>query len=175
MKKLAILAVIFCLTLPACAQTIQADTIPKYKKFPTVPAFTLIAVPDSTKFTDKDLKKNKPLVLIMFSPDCEHCQRETKNLLASYDLFKDVQIVMATPLDYSNIKRFYTEYKIADYPNITIGKDPVWFLGNFYQVHNFPTIAVYDKDGQFVQLFEGSVAVEKIAAAFGKKVPANSK
>lgn len=164
MKKFSLLAVIFCVSLSAFAQTSQVDSLPKYKKFPAVPAFSLITVPDSIKFTDKDLKKNKPLVLIMFSPDCEHCQREMKNILADFDPFKKAQIVMATPLDYSNIKRFYDEYKVADYPNITIGKDPVWFLGGFYQVHNFPTIAVYDKDGQFVQLFEGSVAVEKIAA-----------
>ena len=100
----------------------------------------------------------------MFSPDCEHCQRETDSLLAHFNLFKKVQIVMASPLDYIHIKTFYDKYKIANYPNITIGKDPVWFLGQFYKVRNFPTIAVYDKEGKFVKLFEGSIAVEKVAA-----------
>jgi len=165
MKKFIFIVVAFLFCQQSFAQANTADTLPTYEKYPDVPVFSIVTAPDSATFTKADLKKKKPLVLIMFSPDCEHCQRETDSLLKYIDLFKHAQIVMATPLDYIHVKEFYEKYKLINYPNITIGKDPVWYLGGFYTVRNFPTIAVYDEKGQFVKLFEGSVSVKKVAAA----------
>ena len=130
MKKFIILIAAWFFCQQSFAQTAVSgiDSLPVYQQFPTIPIFTIIKAPDSTKFTKDDLKKKKETILIMFSPDCEHCQHETKELLAHFDPFKDVQIVMATPLDYVHVKKFYEDYKIADYPNITIGNDPVWYL-----------------------------------------------
>jgi len=102
---------------------------------------------------------------MMFSPDCEHCQAETKELTAKIDLFKKAQIIMVSPLDFKYIRKFYDEYKIADYPNITMGRDPSYFLGTFYKVRSFPSVFVYNKKGKLVNHFIGSYPVEEIAAA----------
>lgn len=162
MKKYILLLVVVVLTRAAAAQT---DTTLLYLRFPIVPSFKLTNVADSSYFTKDNLKKKTPTIIILFSPDCEHCQHETKELTAKIDLFKKVQIVMASPLDYNHIKQFYTDYKIADYPNITMGRDPSYFLGTFYKVRSFPAIFLYDKKGNYVKSFDGSVPVEDIAAA----------
>ena len=72
---------------------------------------------------------------------------------------------MASPQEYGLIKAFYDEYKIADHPNITMGRDPAYFLGTFYKVRSFPSIFLYNKKGDFVDKFDGNVPVEKIAEA----------
>jgi cytochrome oxidase Cu insertion factor (SCO1/SenC/PrrC family) len=162
MNKTILFFILFSIGKIATAQT---DTSLLYLKFPTVAPFTIIKVPDSTKFTKADLKKKKAVLIMGFSPDCEHCQHETEQLLAHIDLFKKVQIVMITPLDYKYILEFYNKYELAKYPNITIGRDPIWFIGNFYGIKNFPAIYLYNKKGKFVQAFDGSVPVEKIADA----------
>ena len=143
----------------------QIDTSLLYLRFPIVPSFKLINVADSSIFTKNDLKKKKATIIMMFSPDCEHCQAETKELTANINLFKKVQIIMASPLDYNYIKKFYEEYKLADYPNITMGRDPSYFLGTFFKVRSFPSVFVYDKKGNFVTSFVGSTPIEEIAAA----------
>ena len=102
---------------------------------------------------------------MVFSPDCEHCQEETKELTAKMKLFKKAQIIMVSPLDYGYMKKFYTDYKIADHPTITMGRDPGYFFGTFYKVRSFPSIFVYDKKGNFVKSFTGLTPVEEIAAA----------
>ena len=71
---------------------------------------------------------------------------------------------MVSSLDFSHIKKFYEEYKIASFPNITMGRDGSYYLGSFYRIHNFPSIYVYNKKGKFVESFEGDVKMEKIAA-----------
>ena len=142
----------------------QEDTLPVYKRFPYVPEFTINKAPDSTKFTRNDLKR-KPAIFIVFSPDCEHCQHETKDLLANIDKFKKTQIIMVTYLPYEEMMKFYNDYKIADYPMITMGRDAKFFFPVFFKVRNFPSIYVYDKDGKLRDSFEGTVSIDKIADA----------
>jgi thioredoxin-related protein len=157
---------LFSLLVIACCQTVcaQVDTSLIYLRFPTVPPFRIINVADSSVFTKADLVKKKATIIMIFSPDCEHCQHETRELLAHIDLFKKAQIIMASALDYPLIKKFYGDYQIADHPNITMGRDPGYFLGTFFKVRSFPSIFLYDKKGNFVQSFDGSVPVEKIAS-----------
>jgi thioredoxin-related protein len=143
----------------------QADTSLLYLRFPTVPPFSIITAPDSIKFTKDDLQKKKPVMIMIFNPDCEHCQHETRELIAHMDLFKNIQIIMTSPLEYYYIKKFYDDYKIADYPNIIMGRDPGYYFGTFFHIRYFPAIFLYDKKGNFVAQFDGSVPVEKIAAA----------
>lgn len=142
----------------------QTDTLPVYKRFPYIPQFTINKAPDSTEFTRNNLKR-KPSVFIVFSPDCEHCQHETRDLLSNIDKFKTTQIIMVTYLSYEEMIQFYKDYKIAEYPEITMGRDAKFFFPVFFKVNNFPSIFVYDKEGKLRESFEGTVSIDKIADA----------
>jgi thioredoxin-related protein len=146
------------------AQT--TDTSLLYLRFPTVPPFKLTNVADSTFFAKENLKKKTATIIMIFSPDCEHCQVMTKKITDNITLFKKAQIIMATPLEYGIIKKFYNEYNIAKYPNIIMGRDPSYFLGTFFKVRGFPAIFVYNKKGKLVNWFGADDSVEKIAASY---------
>jgi thioredoxin-related protein len=47
-----------------------------------------------------------------------------------------------------------------------MGKDGKYFLGTFYKIQTFPSMFLYNKKGKFITNFEGSIAIDKIAAAF---------
>lgn len=160
MKRLFSLTVLILIAM--CTHA-QADSTLLYLRFPTVPPFTITKVSDSTKFSKADLSRKKATIIIVFSPDCEHCQHETRELTANIKLFKKAQIIMASPLEHAYLKKFYEEYNIAACPNVIMGRDPGYFFGTFYRVRSFPAIFVYDKKGNFVKEFDGSVPVEKIA------------
>lgn len=149
--------------LAAFSQQDTADAI--YLRFPVIPKFTVFKAPDSTAFSREDLHKNKPVVFMIFSPDCEHCQHETEALLANMDKFKNAQIVMVTYLPYNEMIDFYKNYKIADYPQIVMARDTQFFFPVFFKVRNLPSIFVYDKKGNFEKNFEGSVKIDSIAEA----------
>jgi thioredoxin-related protein len=162
LKKAFFLILVICICKTGFAQT---DTSLLYIRFPFVPPFKITKVSDSTAFTKDDLDKKKATIIMVFSPDCEHCQHETNELIAHINLFKKAQIIMATPMEHAYIKKFYNDYKIADYPNIIMGRDPGYYLGTFYHIRSFPAIFVYDKKGNFVKAFDGSYPVEQIAEA----------
>ena len=143
----------------------QSDsTTPVYLRFPVIPTFTIYKAADSTAFTRADLKKKKSTIFIIFSPDCEHCQRETDSLIAHISLFRNAQIVMTTYLPHDQMVKFYKDYKIAKYPEIIMGRDAKFFFPVFFKVQSLPAIYVYDKKGKFKKSFEGSVQMKKLAA-----------
>jgi thiol-disulfide isomerase/thioredoxin len=152
------------LTLICFAGFCQADsTAPVYLRFPTIPQFTVYKAPDSTVFTRDDLQKKKPVVFMIFSPDCEHCQHETEALLANIDKLKNTQILMITYLPYGEMIEFYKKYKIADYPQIIMARDTKFFFPVFFKVRNLPSLFVYDKKGNFKKNFEGSVKIDSLS------------
>jgi thioredoxin-related protein len=112
------------------------------------------------------LQKGKPTILVFFDPDCDHCQEATKNFTAKIDRFKEVQILMVTIYDFSRIKKFCKDYKIASFPNITVTRDAVFDLPKFYQVSSIPDVYVYDKNGKLMRHYKKEIPVDEIAALF---------
>ena len=146
-----------------CTVNAQQDTTALYLQFPDVPPFTIQTAPDSTTFAKADLKKRKQTLIILFSPDCDHCKHQIKLLKTDIALLKGVQIVMVSFLNFDLIKKFYEDFKLADYPSISVGRDSKFFLGTFYKLHTYPSMFLYNKKGKFVQHFEGNATIKKIA------------
>ncbi len=162
MKKIFLIFIYSFATL-MCKAQIVGDTIPAYKRLPAIPPFKLRVAPDSAAFSRDDLKKKKATIIMVFSPDCDHCIHSTEDLIAHYDLFKNVQIIMVSALPFSYEKKFYDDLKLNNYPNIKVGEDKNYFLGSFYQVKSFPSIYLYSKKGQFKQYFDSNTKWETIA------------
>ena len=163
MKHLSIFIFFFLTSLSLFSQSTDTEK-PVYLRFPTIPEFTVFKAPDSTKFTREDLHKRKSTVFVIFSPDCEHCQRETEMITQNIHDFKNTQIVMITYLPYEEMISFYKTYKIVNYPQIVMARDTKFFFPVFFKVRNLPSIFVYDKKGNFKKSFEGDVKVQTIVA-----------
>lgn len=163
MKTRLILFIFSIISISAFAQT---QTDPPYKRFPTVPPLKLLLVDSTTVFTDKDLKKNKPLFFILFSPDCEHCQKETEELISKIDSFKNIQIVMATFMTVDKIKPFYENYKLDRFSNIVVGYDMQHMLSTYYRISYTPFLAFYDKKGNLIDGFQGALPLSKVLEYF---------
>src|SRR4051794_20050797 len=94
--KLFLSFIFFCFGATAYG---QKDTIlPAYKRYPTLPPLQLLLSDSTTKYTKENVPKKKPVLLMLFSPDCEHCQHEAEQLVANKEAFKDIYIIMAATL-----------------------------------------------------------------------------
>ena len=166
-KTIALFTLILIYTAGFSQTNTTQDKTPAYKSNPTVPAFTLYKAPDSSAFTNKNLSTKKPTLIMIFSPDCGHCQHETTVLTDNISHFKNTQILMTTWLPYSEMTAFYKKYKIADYPQITMAWDNKYFFLPYYHVQTYPTFVVYDKHGKFVNTFSGEIKMEDLWTALG--------
>ena len=75
---------------------------------------------------------------------------------------------MTTWLPYSEMLTFYKNYKIADYPQITMGWDNKYFFLPYYHVGSYPGMVVYDKSGKYVTSFSGDVKMKDVWEAMGE-------
>lgn len=167
MKNRLLLFVLAITVKLASAQTLPPDS-PAYKRFPTVPPFTILQA-DSTTLSKEKLAKHQPTIIMYFSPDCDHCKHQWADMRKRMKDLSKYQIVMITYQPFEEMVSFYKEQKIASYPNIKMGRDTKFFLPPFYKIQSLPFQALYDKKGELVTTFEGNVKIDKMLAAFNRK------
>lgn len=165
MKKMIIPVILFFTSLSVFA---QVDSVAPYKRFPTLPPMKLLLTDSTSYFTKEDFKKKTAVLIIQFNPECEHCKKETEELIDSIARFKDIQIVMATMMPFGTMKPFCDKYKLANYKNITVGQDIQYFLPTFYRISSLPYLSLYDKKGNLITTFEGAVPIHKVIEEFKK-------
>ena len=125
------------------AQGVKRDSVPGFR----------IALTDSSYFKKSDLKREVPVMLIYFSPDCEHCNNFFREIISDYEKFKKIQIVMISNHAIPELKEFENRYQVRKYRNIKIGTEGRTFqIQRYYQITRFPFVALFDGNG-------GSIAV----------------
>ncbi len=160
-----ILSFIFIL-LPAIAFLQPSkDTSAPYFKNNGYPDIKLLLTDSSTIFTKADLPKDKTVVLIFFSPDCEHCQHTVKEMIPKMDSLSNLFMVWNGPsyLPLEQDRVFYNHYHLADYNNIVLGKEMSYFMPLHYRIEITPYAAVY-KNGKFFTEFRKGIELENLIA-----------
>jgi len=134
---------------------------PPYKQNRNIPAFTVQTVSNG-KFSSQKLKKNTPLIVMFFSPGCDHCIDQFEDMTKRMNQLKSYQILMVTIQPLEELAAFNKKYQISKYPNVITGVDTDYFFPPFYQIANFPHFAFYDKAGKLIGTFEGNISVDNI-------------
>ncbi|PZR08533.1 MAG: hypothetical protein DI539_22665 [Flavobacterium psychrophilum] len=122
-----------------------------------------IQLMDSTMtFCTNEIKKNEATIIVYFSPDCEYCHEQIKNMADSINLLNEVKIVFITGehLDPSKANRIFPEKLIIK--NIIIGTD---ILNSFYKLYNSPSIPYtlfYGKSHRLMSTHQGTTSVKSL-------------
>lgn len=144
-------------------EEVVKDALLPYQKYPNLPAFN-IRLLDSSIFNTYNIPKGKPIILVLFMPECKHCIRTTEGLVRGMDSLKNIQFYFVTPMhDVAAIRKFYHDMHLDEYRNVkVIGRDYEFFFHDFYGVKATPSLALYDGNKKLVHLFEGEASVADI-------------
>lgn len=164
MKRTVLLVCFAAILATAFSQQDSAQA--PYQRFPTIPPFKLLEIDSISYFTKNDLKKNKPVLIVLFNPDCEHCKHETEEIIKNIDELKDVQIIMSTNMPFAMMKGFYEKYELAKFNNIMMGQDFQFILPSFYKIKFMPYLAMYDKKGNLLTTFQGAMKIDELIKVF---------
>ncbi len=147
--------------------TAAADTLRPYQKYPKLPAFNIREMDSVTIFNTFNIPAGKKTMLVFFSLDCKHCQRQMKALTKGMDSLSDIQFYMMTPMhSMTDLREFYKKYHLGDYKNIVlVGRDYEFFYSTFYGTKVVPDLALYDEHKKIIKLFEGEATVTDIYEA----------
>jgi cytochrome oxidase Cu insertion factor (SCO1/SenC/PrrC family) len=129
---------------------IVSATLLAQKPASGIPPFKMLQT-NGRYFTSKDLDRKKPVVLVYFAPDCDHCQVLMQGIFKNIDAFKNVQLVLVTFKPASELALFERQYNTAKYANIKAGTEgTTFFLRYHYKLTNTPFTAIYNASGNLV-------------------------
>lgn len=151
----------FCSFLIGANIFAQADTTAPYLKDKNLPNFTLLNK-DSVEFNQTVLQPNKRTIIMLFNPECEHCQQQLQLLLSMPEVKQSAQIVLSTTETLEKLNIFYKKFNLQQYPFIHPGKDHHYLFGKLFQPKTIPVLAFYDSKQQFVSLYQGNISKKVI-------------
>lgn len=152
MKKILLLLLIIAVKF----NTVKAqnlDTIPPYQKDSLhIPEFTVLKT-DSTFANQSVIPKDKPVVIIYFSPECGHCQITADAFSKRMKEMRDIYFVWVSYYPLPEIKEFAKKFNLEQFNNIIIGRDPNYTIAPYFRIKYTPFMAVYNKDHQLIQTY----------------------
>ena len=143
--------------------SMSKDSLP-YKLNPELPQFNIRLLDSASIFNTKSITKGRPTVLMLFSPDCSHCQKMTEMLLANIDSLSNIDFYMVSNAhNVADIRKFADKYKLAGYKNIkVVGQDYDFFFLTHYGTKFVPDFALYDSKKKLIKLFESTVTITEL-------------
>jgi hypothetical protein len=163
MKKLTTLLSVCILSL-LLTKTLFAqgniDPNAPFLKDKNIPKFTL-NLNSGKSFNNTQIPKTKYTCIIIFSPDCSHCQDEATELTKNADKFKSVFFIWTSYKEMADIKVFATKYGLDKQSNVIVGRDPEFSIPVFFRPRMTPFVALYEK-GQLLKVYEQGVKVPEL-------------
>ena len=112
---------------------------------------------DGTRKSASELSGN--VALILFQPDCDHCQREAEDIRRNIDGFKDFELYLISSAPLEEVIQFARQYDLETRKQVHLATTTVPdILRNFGPI-DAPSIYLYGQDGKLIQSFNGEVAI----------------
>ncbi len=161
-RKFAILFLLFFALMAIIPQRTSAQEKER------IPPFR-ITLANGQFFSATDIAKGRPVVLIYFAPDCDHCHTLMNAFFKKADGFRGVEVIMVTYKPVSEVSAFVRAFGVAQYPNIKVGTEGTTnYLRLFYRLQNTPFTALYDKKGKLVKTYRKEPRVDNLLAELGR-------
>ena len=155
MKRIRILFAAFILLLFSTSFVLaQQGKLPPFKMMQT----------NGNIFKVQNLPMGKPILIIYFSPECDHCEEVVKNFFKQAINFQKASIAFITYLPVDKVLKFEKDYNLAKHPNMYSGTEgSTLFVRNYYKIMDVPFVALYTKNGDFVTSYEKDVDLKLLA------------
>ena len=122
-------------------------------------------------FRAQDLPMGKPILLVYFSPECDHCEKMLQSFFKKTTDFQKASIAFITYLPVDKVSKFTKDYHLAKYPNMVAGTEgSTFFVRNYFRIKELPFAALYTKNGDLVVTYEKEVELNSLAEKL-KRLP----
>ena len=131
-----------------------------------LPAFT-IEKWNGTAYSSTALKPGKAVMIVIFSPDCDHCEHTIDSLMGMKDKLANTQLVfVAEAIHKSAMKPFVKKVGMdANKQFANAGIDKSGLIPLIYTNKVLPQIMLYNRKHQLTQVFDGGFTIASVQAA----------
>lgn len=121
-----------------------------------LPAMT-ISLADGKTIDARNLKGKN--VLVLFQPDCDHCQHEAEDIRENLEAFSGYTVYFISSAPMAEIEKFAADYKLSGKENIVFGWTATENVLNNFGPIQAPSVYIYADQGKLVQKFNGQTDV----------------
>ena len=122
----------------------------------------MLTMDDGSNLQVKTLKGNT--ILILFQPDCDHCQREAEVIKDFLKEFEKYTLYFISAADMKEIRAFASTYGLADKGNIRFGATDVATVIRSFGSIPAPSVFIYN-GGKQKAAFKGETEIGQIISA----------
>jgi hypothetical protein len=124
--------------------------------------FIPITLTDGTVVNVKDFTGKN--ILILFQPDCDHCQHEAEAIEKELSAFEEYKLYFVSAAPMPEIEKFAVTYKLKGKENVVFGNTAAENVLNNFGPIPAPSIYIYN-DQTMKKSFEGQTDVNLIIQA----------
>lgn len=156
MKKFFILVAVVLAT--ACSQT-KKEKVSEATGVSELPPLMMTLL-NGEKIMVSSLPGNT--ILVFFSPDCDHCQREAQAIQGQLDAFKKYTLYFIAGSLPADIQLFAETYHLDGYPNVQFARAEIPDVIRVFGPMSTPSFFIYSSEKRLVKKFDGETKVEEI-------------
>lgn len=154
---------LFCSAGCITAQPVYQQPANYQQKGAPIPPFRIHKVEGST-FTNQDLVKGKPVMILIFSPQCDHCTHVIDSLKNVADQFKTTQLIaVAEERHKEYMQPFLAQTKMNAFPLFRqTGTNQGELIAAVYTNKILPQVIVYDEQHRLVRILDGNFPFDSL-------------
>jgi len=112
---------------------------------------------------NEDLENNANLFVMIFNPNCSHCQDETMLLGQNGDLFKKSKLVLVAGANMHPYMDDFIKYtNFEKYPFMYLGIDSSDYTKKVFLYKALPQINIYNKHRKLIKTFSGEIVIDSL-------------
>ena len=115
---------------------------------------------DGTQHSAKGLKGKS--ILILFFTDCDHCQREAKEIQNRLSAFAGYDLWFLSTDPFPKIEKFAGDYKLKDQLNVHFAQIRFEDVATYFGSIPTPSVYIYSESKKLVRAINGETPVDMI-------------
>ena len=116
--------------------------------------------PDGSMRSARDLPVKS--ILVIYFPDCDHCQREAREISNHLKAFKNYHVWFISVASFPDIQKFAIEYKLIGYDYVHFVRTEAKDIVNNYGGISTPSVYIYSKERKLVKAINGETKIDEI-------------
>ncbi|WP_158552633.1 peroxiredoxin family protein [Spirosoma telluris] len=113
----------------------------------------------------QDMIDGKPTLIILFDPDCEHCQYEAEQLQTHHQAFAKASVYLLTTQTPARAQAFSLHYGLDTLAMMHVGTLTREESYRAFGATSVPHIFIYGSDGQLRKEYKGETMIEALLNA----------
>jgi len=113
----------------------------------------VVTLLDGSKVNLREVKSKT--ILIIFHPDCDHCQREARQIQENLMAFGSNTLYFISSDPIEEIANFAFSFALADKPNVLFGQASMEQILNSFGPIDTPSMYIYSGEQTLIKTFNG--------------------